>query len=197
VHRDVKPDNIFLSEEAPAYGDAKIGDFGIAAIIETSRPGTRAGTPDYMSPEVITGRGADVRSDIYSLGVTMYELLVGAKPFDPKLSDLAFRTAIAQGESRPISAYSHVDRRLQQIVQKAMNVDPDQRYQSGAELASAIESAHVDLAVDAELAGRAAGAEGIVLQRLSDLCEEFATHRRPWIELVRLLGVGGAARSRR
>jgi serine/threonine protein kinase len=191
VHRDVKPENIFLSEEAPAFGDAKIGDFGIAAILETSRAETTIGTLMYMAPEAVKGEGSDLRSDIYSLGVTMYELLVGAAPFDTKLSRLELPKAIARGECTPISRYSHVDRRLQAIVQKAMNTDPDKRYQRTADMTGAVVGVHVDLAVDAVLAGSETLSAQQVEQQLADLCEQFPTSRRPWVERARQLGRRG------
>ena len=81
IHRDLKPANIWLAED----GSAKLGDFGIAQAIDRSRltmPGTMMGTAAYMAPEQAQGREVTARSDLYSLGCVLYELLTGRPPFD-------------------------------------------------------------------------------------------------------------------
>ena len=118
VHRDLKPENVFLLEGEGHRDTVKVLDFGIARMRDSStnkltRTGTTVGTPTYMSPEQVQGQPVDGRSDIYSLGVMMYELLVGSPPFDgptpesvlvkhviappPKLSDVAPEVAPAIG----------------------------------------------------------------------------------------------------
>jgi serine/threonine protein kinase len=98
VHRDIKPSNIMYS----SYGVAKIADFGIAQIISEprlTRTGIAVGTPKYMSPEQVRGRALDIRSDIYSLGITIYEALTGKAPFD---GDTDYEIMRKQEEAEPV-----------------------------------------------------------------------------------------------
>lgn len=192
VHRDVKPENIFLSEPAPAFGIAKLGDFGIAAILQTSRAPTRVGTRIYMSPEVLSGKGADCRSDVYSVGVTLYELLTGSMPFNFDMGDYPLMQAIVNGDAIPVSNHPQVDSRLQAVVNKAMHLDPAKRYQTSAELRAALEDVNVDLLVEAALAQPedAAGEGSTILEienELSSLCQKFPKSRRPYVELAKSL----------
>ena len=97
IHRDVKPQNLLTSEE----GQVKVSDFGIASIEQQEsiflQPGVIVGTPDYMSPEMCNGKAVDHRSDIYSLGITLYELLAGRPPFHGTPVDIMYK----QSHKRP------------------------------------------------------------------------------------------------
>jgi serine/threonine-protein kinase len=135
VHRDLKPENVLLT----ASGQVKILDFGIA-LAESSRRltwgalSTALGTPDYMAPEQIRGRRGDARTDIYALGMLLFEMLTGKLPFDSPETRALLRAKTAE-EPRPPSWYvSHFDPGLEAIILKAIERDPRDRYESAAEL---------------------------------------------------------------
>ena len=139
VHRDVKPSNLILMEN----NQIKLTDFGIARFEDASltlktRLGDILGTPAYMSPEQISANVVDSRSDIYSLGVILYELLVGKRPFIENDISSLFRAIADQNILAPIKANPSIPRGLNAVILKAMARKPDDRYQSGAELASAL-----------------------------------------------------------
>ena len=137
VHRDVKPDNILFDDE----GNAFITDFGIATARFHGRltaSGRAMGTPHYMSPEQAMGKLVDGRSDLYALGVVMYEALVGFPPFDG--AD-AFSVGYKHVHEKPVELLE-VDSRLPQaltnIVMRCLEKSPDERYDRGSELADAL-----------------------------------------------------------
>ncbi|HEU5397814.1 MAG TPA: serine/threonine-protein kinase, partial [Gammaproteobacteria bacterium] len=121
-------------------GRVKITDFGIAALTDLSRTktGTILGSPLYMSPEQVAGNKVDGRSDLYSLGVTFYQLLRGELPFEaPSLTGLLFKIT---NEPHPDVTFLRPDipPALKVIVDKALDKDPDKRYQTGMEMANAL-----------------------------------------------------------
>lgn len=136
VHRDVKPENIMLHDED---GRAVLMDFGIACLADKSsgmtQTGTAIGTPHYMSPEQAKGRAVDSRSDLYSLGVVLYLLVVGRVPYD---ADSAVAVGIKH-ISEPIPRLPNKISILQDIIDKLLAKEPSARFQSGAELVAAIE----------------------------------------------------------
>src|SRR4030095_4304657 len=145
IHRDLKPENIMLRDE----GLAKILDFGLAKLIgptssavdteaptdfKTS-PGAVIGTPFYMSPEQIRELDLDTRTDIFSFGVVMYEMLAGSLPFNGTAPSEVMASIINEREVQPISRYSNdVPTELERIVLKALRKNRDQRYQSTKEM---------------------------------------------------------------
>ncbi|MEX1033526.1 MAG: protein kinase [Cellvibrionaceae bacterium] len=137
VHRDVKPENIMLHDED---GRAVLMDFGIACLADTSsgmtQTGTAIGTPHYMSPEQAKGRQVDSRSDIYSLGVVLYLLLTGHVPYDAD-SAVAVGIKHVQDDIPRLPGNLLV---LQPIINKVLAKNPNDRYQSGAELVAAIDA---------------------------------------------------------
>lgn len=137
VHRDVKPENIMLHDDD---GRAVLMDFGIACIANVSsgmtQTGTAIGTPHYMSPEQAKGRPVDSRSDIYSLGVVLFQLLTGHVPYD---ADSAVAVGIKHVQE-PIPRLPGNLRVLQPIIDRVLAKNPDDRYQTGAELVAAIDS---------------------------------------------------------
>jgi serine/threonine-protein kinase len=139
VHRDIKPGNIMIVHDRTA----KIMDFGIARVRASdvkTQTGAILGSPRYMSPEQVTGQPADRRSDIFSLGVVLYELVAGEPPFTaPTVTQLMHQ--IATATPRPPSASSPaVPAMLDLIVARALQKQPAERYQSAAELASDLRS---------------------------------------------------------
>ena len=133
VHRDIKPANIMYLKTRVA----KVTDFGIARAMASSKTktGVVKGTPFYMSPEQITGKKVDGRSDIYSLGVVLYELLTGVQPFRADdLTSLIYK--ITSEEPEPVFKHNHkVPKAVGQIIDKAMMKDRDKRYQKAEQMA--------------------------------------------------------------
>jgi len=133
VHRDVKPSNILVTEE----GNAKIADFGVARLDASNMTvhGQVVGTPAFMSPEQLTGGNVDGRSDIFSLGVILYTMLIGFRPFQGNgASTIGFK--VVNQEPMPITSF-HLDlsNDSQYVVARAMAKNPADRYQTGTAFA--------------------------------------------------------------
>jgi serine/threonine-protein kinase len=143
VHRDVKPANILLRED----GHVKVADFGIAKAGtggDLTRTGVVMGTAKYLSPEQVSGSPADAGSDIYALGIVLYEMLAGTPPFigDTELSTAVARLTAAPGSLRDRRA--DVPRSLEAVVLRSLARDPAARFQSAEELRASL------LAVDSD-----------------------------------------------
>jgi serine/threonine-protein kinase len=137
VHRDVKPGNIMYDA---ATGQVKVTDFGIARITDASRTrtGIVLGTPSYMSPEQLAGKHVDGRSDLFSLGVTLFQLAAGRLPFAAEsMAGLMYK--ITHEATPDIRAFrADVPAELAAILLRALDKDPDARFQTGRELAVAL-----------------------------------------------------------
>lgn len=135
VHRDIKPANIMFEEDT---GAIKLTDFGIARITDSSRTktGMVLGTPSYMSPEQLAGKKVDGRSDLWSLGVTLYQLLAGQLPFQAdSMATLMFK--IANEPHAPVAQLRpELPACVDAIIDRALQKDPDKRYQRGAQFAA-------------------------------------------------------------
>jgi len=133
VHRDLKPGNIMIDKE----GDARIMDFGIARSLRTkglTGEGVIIGTPEYMSPEQVEGKEVDQRSDIYSLGIILYEMLTGQVPFEgdtPLAIAVKHKTEVPRD---PQLVNAQIPQDLSRVVLKCLEKDKEKRYQSADEL---------------------------------------------------------------
>ncbi|HEY6387962.1 MAG TPA: protein kinase [Candidatus Acidoferrum sp.] len=132
IHRDIKPDNVMLTRD----GTVKVVDFGIARVLETSKTqtGMLLGTFAYMSPEQYHGEHADARSDIWSFGVLLYELLAYQRPFRGS-TPASLMHSICQQEPTPLLEVApECPAALEKVVQKVLRKSPDERYQSMEEV---------------------------------------------------------------
>lgn len=141
LHRDIKPENMILE---PA-GNAKLMDFGIARPIDRMAPGqTQAGfivgTPQYLAPEILQGKEADPRSDLYSTGIVLYEIFAGALPFEGATAmDVMFKH-LREEPPPPSARWREIPPTLEAAILRCLRKDPDQRYRSVAELLRDLEA---------------------------------------------------------
>jgi tRNA A-37 threonylcarbamoyl transferase component Bud32 len=190
VHRDIKPQNVLIDEE----GRAKLTDFGISRQLEqdgVTATGRVLGTTDYVAPEQAMGKEVDPRSDLYSLGVVLYEMLIGQVPF--------------HADSQVGVAMKHVNEELPDVqrrrpeasaavalvVERATAKNPAERYQTVAEMIDDLETA---LEVEAARAGSTTGEATSVLEAVPPPKRKLSgPGRRSWAAIVLLLLVGGGA----
>ncbi|HJQ70971.1 MAG TPA: protein kinase [Blastocatellia bacterium] len=132
IHRDIKPANLMLSDT----GIVKVMDFGIARVLGTSRmtkQGNIIGTIEYMSPEQIRGEETDARSDIYSAGILLYEMLTGRVPFESKSEFELMKSQIEDPPTPPSNFVTYLPDQAEQAIMRALAKKPEARYQSATE----------------------------------------------------------------
>jgi serine/threonine-protein kinase len=138
VHRDIKPANVLVTDD----GTLKVADFGIAKAAEiagdVTTTGTILGTVSYLSPEQARGDEPDARSDIYSLGVMLYELLVGRPPFAGETHIATAMMHVQEPPPSPRAVRAGIPKAVESAVLKALEKDPDARFQSALELKAAL-----------------------------------------------------------
>lgn len=141
LHRDIKPENLILEQT----GNAKLMDFGIARPVDRLEPGqTQAGfivgTPQYLSPEQLQGREADTRADIYSCGMVFYEVFTGALPFSGKTAMEIAMKHLQEQPAPPRQHWPEMPVRLEEVILRCLEKDPDERYRSVEELSHDLEA---------------------------------------------------------
>ena len=139
VHRDIKTTNILMTRD----NQVKLTDFGIAhfedpQLTMQTQAGEILGTPAFMSPEQVTGKPVDGRSDLFSLGVILYEMVTGKKPFTGSHLPAIFDAIIKQEPAPPVHPDRDIPENLARVILKCLEKRPDERFQTGGELAQAL-----------------------------------------------------------
>jgi len=138
VHRDLKPSNIMVDEE----GNARITDFGIARSLQEKRitgAGVMIGTPEYMSPEQVEGKDIDQRSDVYSLGIILYEMLAGRVPFEGETPLSIAHKHKYEPPADPRKLNSQIPEDLSRVILRCLEKDTGKRYQTAEDLRADLE----------------------------------------------------------
>ena len=180
VHRDVKPGNVLLTPE----GTVKVGDFGIAKSVDgadLTTTGMLLGTPAYLSPEQLAGEPATPASDIYAVGVMLYEALTGAKPYTGP-TPLALARAVDAGRPTPLrSLRPDTPADLAVAIERAMEKEPARRFATAEEMAAALTGTSPAPAFDGAVTGR------IASTRAFGMATEHAAQREPTARLRALV----------
>ncbi len=178
VHRDLKPQNIMIDKQ----GNARIMDFGIARSLEsdgTTRPGVMIGTPEYMSPEQTEFREVDQRSDIYSLGIILFEMLTGRIPFEGETPISIAMKHKSQKPPHPAKFNTQIPEHLSRIILTCLEKDRETRYQSADQLLAELKETEEGLPTT----------ERVIPKRKSITEKEITVSFKPRKALVPLLGI--------
>jgi serine/threonine protein kinase len=158
IHRDIKPENIMLAPHRHGGTRAVLIDFGLAALrdeLPLTAAGMCLGSPSYLAPERLLGRPHDVRTDLYAVGVVLYEMIAGVKPFVGASPEHTMQLALHR-PPRPLRAIRRdIPGALDQVIRRALAKDPDRRFQDAEEMLLAL----ADVPSDREIAERIADDE--------------------------------------
>ncbi|MGA8144509.1 MAG: protein kinase [Candidatus Acidiferrales bacterium] len=138
IHRDIKPSNLMLNKN----GLVKVMDFGIAKVLgghSMTRTGTQLGTLAYMSPEQIQNRNVDIRSDIYELGITLYEMLTGHLPFESDSEFQIMQDHVYTPPPPPSKYYPYINKGIENVILKSIEKNSDARFQTVEQFGAALE----------------------------------------------------------
>src|SRR3954470_14887011 len=175
VHRDLKPHNVIVDDE----GKAVVTDFGIAraGVSEITQAGSVMGTPHYLSPEQAQGFEVTPVSDLYSIGVMLYEALAGRVPFEADSAVAIAMKQVSQAPQRPSSIKPQVSPALDAVVMRALEKEPGQRFQSADAFIAALDAALKDRGVAQNTAAFAAAPPVVAVPEEERLEDE---RRRNW-----------------
>jgi formylglycine-generating enzyme required for sulfatase activity/outer membrane protein assembly factor BamD (BamD/ComL family) len=187
IHRDVKPANVLMQEEDWPL----LTDFGLAKMVEQSVQLTKSGivgTPEYMSPEQGQGLEIDERTDIYSLGIVLYEMVTGRKPFEADTPIAVLLKHVGAPLPLPRQVNPGIPEPIELVILKAMAKSPEDRFQRMGEMVRALEEAAAEIAAAAREAERRARAEEE--EKLEGLYRQATAARQDgqWAEAIGLFG---------
>ena len=196
IHRDIKPANVRVDNE----GKARIMDFGIAHLASSNmtRTGVMLGTPNYMAPEQIVGNDVTARTDIFSVGVLLYELLTNVKPFQGDTLHTVMYKVLSENPPPPDKVLPGLPASLNGVVMRALQKDPAERYASALEMANDLTS------IRAALGNNPNGTKTLSLRRSIETALEVEREARKRVErstkyalagagALVLIAIGGAA----